>query len=120
MTTASTSTPSTPSAPSSASPLASRRRPTSPSSRPDRSRRARKVRHFFGRLPLNIVIVLLLVAVIYPILWLILSSFKTQLEFLNEPFWSLPASWSFDNYTTAFVDGGLGRYILNSVLVVFP
>jgi len=122
MTTASTSTstPSTPSAPSSATPLSSRRRSTSPSARPDRSRRARKVRRFFGRLPLNIVIVLLLVAVIYPILWLILSSFKTQLEFLNEPFWSLPASWSFDNYTTAFVDGGLGRYILNSVLVVFP
>lgn len=97
-----------------------RPRAGSPASRPERSRRGRKVRRFFGRLPLNIVIALLLVAVIYPILWLILSSFKTQLEFLNDPFWSLPASWSFDNYTTAFVDGGLGRYILNSVIVVFP
>ncbi len=84
------------------------------------ARRARSVKRFFARLPLNIVIVLLLVAVIYPIIWLVLSSFKTQLEFLNAPFWALPESFGLDNYTDAFVTGGLGRYILNSVIVVFP
>ncbi|MGA1835649.1 carbohydrate ABC transporter permease [Herbiconiux sp. 11R-BC] len=84
------------------------------------SRRARSVRRFFARLPLNIVIALLLVAVIYPILWLVLSSFKSQLEFLNSPFWALPESFGLQNYTDAFVTGGLGRYILNSVIVVFP
>jgi len=85
-------------------------------SRPGR----RSVRRFFARLPIRVLIGIILVLVIYPVLWLVLSSFKTQLEFLNEPFWALPSSLSLDNYVTAFVDGGLGRYILNSVLVVFP
>ena len=82
--------------------------------------RARSARRFFARLPIRIVIAVLLVIVIYPVVWLVLSSFKTQLEFLNEPFWTLPQSFSLDNYVTAFVDGGLGKYILNSVIVVFP
>ncbi|OUM41723.1 ABC transporter permease [Arthrobacter agilis] len=84
------------------------------------SRRARRIKRILSRLPLDIVIVLLLIAVIYPIIWLVLSSFKSQSEFLNAPFWSLPSSWSPTNYTMAFVDGGLGRFILNSVIVVFP
>lgn len=82
--------------------------------------RARSARRFFARMPIRIVIAVLLVIVIYPVVWLVLSSFKTQLEFLNEPFWTLPQSFSPDNYVTAFVDGGLGKYILNSVIVVFP
>ncbi len=63
---------------------------------------------------------LLLVVEVYPLIWLILGSFKQQDEFLSEPFWSLPRSWGFDNYESAFVEGGLGTYIRNSVLVVFP
>lgn len=82
--------------------------------------RARSARRFFAKLPIRIIIAVLLVIVIYPVVWLVLSSFKTQLEFLNEPFWTLPQSLSLDNYVTAFVDGGLGKYILNSVIVVFP
>lgn len=82
--------------------------------------RARNARRFFAKLPIRIVIAILLVIVIYPVLWLVLSSFKTQLEFLNEPFWALPQSFSPENYITAFVDGGLGKYMLNSVIVVFP
>ena len=84
------------------------------------SRKIWHIKRSLARLPLDIVIALLLIAVIYPIIWLVLSSFKTQSEFLNAPFWSLPETWSTANYTTAFVDGGLGRFILNSVIVVFP
>jgi raffinose/stachyose/melibiose transport system permease protein len=72
------------------------------------------------RLPGMIGLALLLVVVVYPMLWLFLGSFKEQNEFLSEPFWALPQQWSFDNYIEAFVDGGMGIYIRNSVLAVVP
>jgi raffinose/stachyose/melibiose transport system permease protein len=75
---------------------------------------------FLRRLPMNIVIVLLLIIEIYPLVWILLGSFKTQSEFLNDPFWTLPKSWDAANYLSAFSTGNLGRYILNSVLTVFP
>ncbi|MDN4613734.1 carbohydrate ABC transporter permease [Leifsonia sp. F6_8S_P_1B] len=75
---------------------------------------------FLRRLPMNIVIVLLLIIEIYPLIWILLGSFKTQDEFLNDPFWTLPSSWDLANYASAFTTGNLGRYILNSVLTVFP
>ena len=78
------------------------------------------VTRFFRRLPIRTAILLLLVIEIYPILWLLLGSFKTQSEFLNEPFWALPASFDLTNYIEAFTTGGLGTYIRNSVIAVFP
>jgi raffinose/stachyose/melibiose transport system permease protein len=72
------------------------------------------------RVPGYIGIGLLLVLVVYPILWILLGSFKHQDEFLSSPFWALPQQWNFDNYISAFVDGGLGTYIRNSVIAVVP
>ncbi|SMG19738.1 carbohydrate ABC transporter permease [Agreia pratensis] len=80
----------------------------------------RRVRTFVRRLPVFIGVAILLAIVAYPLIWLLLGSFKQQDEFLSEPFWSLPRNWSLDNYTEAFVGGGLGKYILNSVIAVFP
>ncbi|MGC5224451.1 carbohydrate ABC transporter permease [Micromonospora sp. DT81.3] len=72
------------------------------------------------RLPLLIGVAILLIIMIYPVLWMFLGSFKTQPEFLNEPFWALPQQWNLDNYVSAFVEGGLGTYIRNSIVAVFP
>lgn len=63
---------------------------------------------------------LLIFIVVYPLVWIFLGSFKDQNEFLTEPFWSLPQTWNLDNYVQAFVEGGLGTYIRNSVIAVFP
>lgn len=87
--------------------------------RPSEERRGGGVR-FLRRLPMNILIVLLLIIEIYPLLWILLGSFKTQSEFLNDPFWTLPHSWDFSNYVSAFTTGNMGQYILNSVLTVIP
>lgn len=75
---------------------------------------------FARRLPLRILIGILLVVEIYPMLWMLLGSFKSQDEFLNEPFWALPRSFGFDNYVEVFTTGNFGQYVLNSVLAVFP
>jgi raffinose/stachyose/melibiose transport system permease protein len=87
--------------------------------RSSRPRRHQTPRRFFTRLPIQILIGILLVVEIYPMLWMLLGSFKTQSEFLNDPFWTLPKSWSFDNYVSVF-ESGFGHYILNSVIVVIP
>ncbi|MFT4285041.1 MAG: carbohydrate ABC transporter permease [Protaetiibacter sp.] len=50
-----------------------------------------------------------------PLLWLVLSSFKTNAELFSDPF-GLPAEWSFDNYAKAFAAHPLPVYLGNSLL----
>ncbi|HEX6358285.1 carbohydrate ABC transporter permease [Actinophytocola sp.] len=52
-----------------------------------------------------------------PLLWAILSSFKTNTEFLSNP-WSLPAVARFENFARAWTVANIGEYFLNSVIVV--
>jgi raffinose/stachyose/melibiose transport system permease protein len=80
----------------------------------------RQLGRFLRRLPLNVGVALLIVLEVYPLLWVLLGSFKTQSEFLNAPFWALPQQWDVSNYVNAFTKANLGQYILNSVITVFP
>lgn len=52
-----------------------------------------------------------------PLLWAVISSFKTDDEILNRP-WSPPASMQFDNWSRAWTEASIGRYFLNSLIVV--
>ena len=56
--------------------------------------------------------------VIVPLLWVVMSSFKTSSEIFASPF-ALPASLSFDNYANAWTTAGIGSFFFNSVIVVF-
>ncbi|MBT2538703.1 carbohydrate ABC transporter permease [Arthrobacter sp. ISL-69] len=82
--------------------------------------RARTTAHFIRRLPMKLLIALLLVVELYPLLWLLLSSLKTQNEFLNAPSWSLPAQLNFANYVDAWTTGNLATYARNSILATVP
>ncbi|SFN37073.1 carbohydrate ABC transporter permease [Mycetocola miduiensis] len=55
--------------------------------------------------------------VILPLLWTLMTSFKTTREIFASPF-SLPANWNFDNYVSAWTQEGIGNYFLNTVIVV--
>jgi N-acetylglucosamine transport system permease protein len=57
------------------------------------------------------------VIVIVPMLWVLLSSFKSTSEILSSPF-ALPDKWRFENYAHAWTDANIGKYFLNSVIVV--
>ena len=85
-------------------------------SRPVRRRRPLKP----ASIAIAVGVVVLLVFELYPLVWLFLSSFKTQNEFTTEPVWSLPSTFSFDNYALAITTGNIGQYAINSVLTVFP
>jgi raffinose/stachyose/melibiose transport system permease protein len=57
----------------------------------------------------------LVVAIIYPLLWMILSGFKTNQEVFGDPF-GLPGALRWANYQQAW-DQGVFKYLGNSVLV---
>ena len=52
-----------------------------------------------------------------PLLWAIVSSFKTNSEFLTDPF-GLPGAAQIENYTRAWTVANIGQFFVNSVVVV--
>jgi raffinose/stachyose/melibiose transport system permease protein len=84
------------------------------------SPRVRSAKRLIRRVPVWILVGILMVVVLYPQVWMVLGSFKTQSEFLSNPALSLPETWRFDNYITALTNGNVGRNYLNSVLVTIP
>lgn len=88
---------------------------------PEDSSSRRRLRRAARKLPAVLIIGLLLVITVYPLIWLLLGSLKTQSEFLNNPSWALPENFfNFDNYAQAWGDGNVGSFILNSALATFP
>src|SRR5215210_9606122 len=63
------------------------------------------------------VLIIWCLLVVVPLLWVILSSFKTSSEIFASPF-GLPASWNFTNYRNAWTTAGIGSFFFNSVIVV--
>ncbi|MDN5766612.1 MAG: carbohydrate ABC transporter permease [Humibacillus sp.] len=57
------------------------------------------------------------VIVIVPLLWTVMTSFKTTSEIFASPF-ALPKQWNFDNYVNAWTTAGIGTYFFNTVIVV--
>ncbi len=64
------------------------------------------------------VLVIWCLLVIIPLLWVVLSSFKTSSEIFASPF-ALPENWNFTNYRNAWTTAGIGSFFFNSVIVVF-
>ncbi|MFC8680309.1 carbohydrate ABC transporter permease [Microbacterium ureisolvens] len=88
--------------------------------KPGQGRGRRTLAKALRRLPIWILVAVLMVVVLYPQVWMVLGSFKTQSEFLSNPALSLPETWNFDNYVTALTNGNVARNWMNSVLVTIP
>ena len=63
------------------------------------------------------VLVLWSLVVVLPLLWTLMTSFKTTNQIFSSPF-SLPTSLNFANYVNAWTTAGIGGYFLNTVIVV--
>ena len=68
-----------------------------------------------GRLLVWGILAGLVVAIIYPLLWMFLSGFKTNQEIFGNPF-SLPGKLRWENYQEAW-EQGVFRYFGNSIVV---
>ena len=59
------------------------------------------------------------VIVIFPMLWMVYSSFKTDQELFFSP-WSPPAELQWDNFERAWNKAHVGEYLFNTLIVVIP
>ena len=61
------------------------------------------------------ILIVLAVLIIYPMFWIVMSSFKDYNGIFKDV-WGLPTEWLFENYKTAW-DRGISNYFINSVIV---
>ncbi|MEV0156550.1 carbohydrate ABC transporter permease [Micromonospora sp. NPDC050686] len=54
---------------------------------------------------------------VLPLLWMVVSSLKTNGEILADP-WALPEALRLENWTRAWTKAHIGRYFVNSAVVV--
>ena len=54
---------------------------------------------------------------LYPLIWLVLVSFKDNIEIFGGNVLGLPKLWKVSNYISALTSGNVGVYFLNSVIV---
>lgn len=68
-----------------------------------------------GRVVVFLLFALFAAAILAPLLWLVLTGFKTNKELFLSP-WNLPVKWNVSNYGAAW-RGGIGKYLFNSLVV---
>ena len=68
-----------------------------------------------GRVTAYVFLIAFAVAIIYPLLWMALNGFKSNMELFGDP-WGLPKTWRFENFGKAW-NLGVVRYLMNSVIV---
>jgi N-acetylglucosamine transport system permease protein len=57
--------------------------------------------------------------VIFPFLWMVMTSFKTDPEILFSP-WKFPDTLQWNNFSRAWNEAHIGRYFINSLIVIVP
>jgi raffinose/stachyose/melibiose transport system permease protein len=62
-------------------------------------------------------LILLAITQLYPLIWLLLYSLKTNSEILSGQFFALPQSLQWNNYFEAFTTGNYTKYVFNSIFV---
>ncbi len=65
----------------------------------------------------HIALIAWVVIICAPLLWVLMSSFKTTQQIFGSPF-TLPTSFNFDNYVSAWTSASIGTYFVNTVIVV--
>ncbi|GIV95257.1 carbohydrate ABC transporter permease [Chloroflexus aurantiacus] len=65
-------------------------------------------------------VAILVLIELYPLTWLLLSSFKAPAEFSLNPIYALPEGFYWQNYIRAWTEGRMGVYFQNSLMVTVP
>lgn len=66
----------------------------------------------------HVVLLIWSVLVVAPLVWVFISSFKTDREIVSGDPLALPQQWNLENFAGALIEGQLGRAMINTVLVV--
>lgn len=77
---------------------------------------SRKFREFgTGEFITLLVLVAFAIVILYPLIWMVISSMKSYEEIYNDV-WGLPSTWIVENYSLAW-SKGISGYFVNSVIV---
>jgi len=68
------------------------------------------------RLPFHFALLIYIVVTLFPLVWLLLSSFKTNRE-ITVNTWALPKAFNLDNYRAAWESANIGGYAFNSLYI---
>ncbi len=77
-----------------------------------------KLRAILGTVIKYVLLICIMVVVLFPIYWMVITAFKTRLELTTYPPTLFPQTFVLDNYRDAFTNSEIPRYLLNSVIVV--
>ena len=69
-----------------------------------------------SNLLVRLTLILYSLLVLFPLVWAVCTSFKTNLEFYRDA-WALPKGLVFENYVTAWVKGNIGQNFFNSLWI---
>ena len=74
-------------------------------------------KEFVKNIPLRVFLIVAAMLVVYPLLWNLFSSLKSNTEIMESP-WTLPTALHWENYVNAFEAANMADYVLNSLIVV--
>ena len=66
---------------------------------------------------ITVVLGVFALASVYPLLWMVINSFKDTAEIITGDSFSLPSTWKFENYTDAIFNRHILKYFMNSIVV---
>ncbi|MDD3409903.1 MAG: carbohydrate ABC transporter permease [Eubacteriales bacterium] len=69
------------------------------------------------RLSAALVLIVVSLAIVFPLLWMALTSFKSEIQLFSIPPIVLPAPWTLENYATVLGSGSFATYFGNSVMI---
>ena len=79
--------------------------------------KGRLMAKFRGKLPVSLILWFLVVCFAFPLLWLLLSSFKGADELFAVPLSFFPRNWTVEGYVSAWKEVDFARYFLNTAIV---
>ena len=69
-----------------------------------------------GRLIVYLILTMGVVGTVFPFIWMILTSFKTQVEAIKIPIVIFPKEWLYQNYFNVFSEIPFGRMYINTII----
>ena len=78
-----------------------------------------KISAFINSALLYLFLTFWLIIVVFPLIWVVVTSFKTDQEIFFSP-WLPPARFMLDNFIRAWSKALIGQYFLNTLLVLIP
>ncbi|WP_431802601.1 carbohydrate ABC transporter permease [Halobacillus andaensis] len=79
-------------------------------------RQKKSVGQLLGRAGIRIPLILWSIAVLYPIIWMFIGSFKSNGEIYANP-WGMPDQFNFENFKSAWTDFNIDTSVFNSLIV---